>query len=108
MSPLGDHEYVADLAADIGFPLIVVVPNRIGAINSALLTLIAARSRPQPLPIAGVLLNDILPPTADDPATRSNRYELELRSEVPVLGQLGHEATEFGATIDWMALAKIT
>src|SRR5438067_6911965 len=59
MSPIGEQDYVADLAADFGFPLVVVVPNRIGAINSALLTLIAAASRPKPLPIAGMVLNDI-------------------------------------------------
>ena len=42
MSPLTDDEYNADLAYDLGHPLIVVAPNRIGAINQALLTLIAA------------------------------------------------------------------
>src|SRR5438132_10083356 len=61
MSPIGDHDYVADLAADFGFPLVVVAPNRIGAINSTLLTLIAASAHPPPLPIAGIVLNDILP-----------------------------------------------
>jgi dethiobiotin synthetase len=106
MSPLGDHEYVADLAADFGFPLIIVVPNRIGAINAALLTLIAATTRPQPLPIAGIILNDILPPTADDPSTRSNRRELEIRCGVLVLAQLGYEALRFDAAVDWLALAK--
>jgi dethiobiotin synthetase len=104
MSPLGDHEYVADLAADFGFPLVVVVPNRIGAINSALLTLIAAKAHRQPLPIAGIVLNDILPPTANDPATRTNRRELELRCSVPILAQLGHGADDFSAPIDWLAL----
>ena len=107
MSPLGDHEYIADLAADFGFPLIVVVPNRIGAINSALLTLIAAKTRPHPLPIAGIILNDILPPTADDPATRSNRRELELRCGVPILAHLGHRSLEFDGPVNWTALAEV-
>ena len=104
MSPLGDHEYVADLAADFAFPLVIVVPNRIGAINAALLTITAARSRSQPLPVAGLVLNDILPPTADDPSTRSNRHELELRCGVPILAQLNYQAEQFDAHIDWARL----
>jgi dethiobiotin synthetase len=106
MSPLGDHEYVADLAADFGFPLIVVVPNRIGAINCALLTLIAAAARPVPLPIAGIVLNDILSPKTRDPSTKSNGLELELRSAPPLLAQLHHRAPDFNHPIDWLALAK--
>jgi dethiobiotin synthetase len=105
MSPLGDQEFVADLATDFGFPLIVVVPNRIGAINAALLTLIAAKSRPQPLPVAGIILNDILPPGADDPATQRNRRELELRCGVRILAQLGNGSKQFDANIDWIMLA---
>ncbi|HEY2416120.1 MAG TPA: dethiobiotin synthase [Pirellulaceae bacterium] len=105
MSPLGDHEYVADLAAGFRFPLIVVVPNRIGAINSALTTLIAAAARPKPLSVAGIVLNDLLPPSSDDPSTSSNRRELEKRCDVPILAQLCFEAERFDAAIDWMALA---
>lgn len=106
MSPLGDEEYVADLAAAFGFPLIVVVPNRIGAINSALLTLIAAAARPVPLPIAGIVLNDVLSPKTRDPSTKSNRQELELRCAPPLLAQLAHRATDFDRALDWLALAK--
>ena len=36
MSPLGDDEYVADLARDFGFPLIVVSRNVLGTINATL------------------------------------------------------------------------
>jgi dethiobiotin synthetase len=42
MSPLGDEDYVADLAFDCGFPLIVVAPNVLGVINQTLQTLITA------------------------------------------------------------------
>ena len=42
MSPLGDDEYVADLAYDFGFPLVVVARNQLGVINHTLQTLIAA------------------------------------------------------------------
>ena len=43
MSPIGDAEYVADLAHDFGFPLVVVSRNVLGTINQTLQTLIAAR-----------------------------------------------------------------
>jgi dethiobiotin synthetase len=105
MSPLGDDEYVANLAAEFGFPLIVVVPNRIGAINAALTTLMAAEVFRQPLALAGIVLNDVLPPGADDPSVRSNRLELERRCRVPVLTQLGYNAEEFDREVDWIALA---
>ena len=42
MSPLGDDEYVADLARDLGFPLIIVSRNILGTINATLQTLITA------------------------------------------------------------------
>ena len=106
MSPVGDCDYVADLAADFGFPLVVVTPNRIGAINSTLLTLIAAASRPEPLPIAGIVLNNLLPPDHDDPAVRRNRVELELRCVPPVLTELGHQAADFDTPVDWLSLGR--
>jgi dethiobiotin synthetase len=106
MSPVGERDYVADLAEAFGFPLIVVAPNRIGAINSTLLTLIAAAARPHPLEIAGIVLNHLLPPTAGDPAVHSNRLELELRCVPPVLTELGHHAADFQTAVDWLAVAK--
>ena len=108
MSPMGERDYVADLAAEFGFPLIVVAPNRIGAINSTLLTLIAAAARPQPLPIAGIVLNDVLPPDCADPAVVSNRMELELRCVPPVVTQLGHHASDFGSPVNWLELARMS
>ncbi len=44
MSPMSDDEYVADLAYDFGFPLLVVSANRLGTINQTLQTLITAAS----------------------------------------------------------------
>ena len=106
MSPIGEHDYVADLAAEFGYPLIVVVPNRIGAINCTLLTLIAAAARSKPLRIAGIVLNDVLPPESVDPSVRSNRAELELRCVPPVIAQLGYGAERFDAPVDWLRLAR--
>jgi dethiobiotin synthetase len=105
MSPVSDDDYVADLAAEFGYPLIVVVPNRIGAINAALTTLIAAESRARLLPVAGIVLNNVLPPEVDDPARWSNRAELERRCPVPVLAGLRYNAEQFDPVVDWITLA---
>lgn len=54
--PLNDHDQtMADLAAEIGFPLIVAAPPGLGTINHTMLTLEAARHRQ--LPVAGVVLS---------------------------------------------------
>ena len=57
MSPLGEDEFVADLAYDFGFPLVVVADNRLGAINHVLQTLITAATFRDGLPVAGIVLN---------------------------------------------------
>jgi len=107
MSPLGETEYVADLAADFGFPLIVVAPNRIGVINQTLQTLIAAAAFHRSLTVAGVILNNALPPEFLDPSLASNRCELELRCIPPVLAEIGYRAHHFDRPIDWQSLANI-
>lgn len=105
MSPLGDEEYVADLAADFGFPLIVVAANRIGVINHVLQTLIAAAAFGDGLPVAGIVLNHAQPSSVDDPSRASNRTEIALRAVSPVLAELALNATGFDPPVDWWKLA---
>lgn len=106
MSPVGEKDYVADLARDFGFPLIVVAANRIGTINHTLQTLIAAQAFGSGLPVAGIVLNDILPRNAGDPSVAVNRCELELRCVPPVLTQIGYAEEQFDRKIDWLRLAQ--
>jgi dethiobiotin synthetase len=111
MSPVGERDYVADLAEHFGYPLIVVAPNRIGTINCTLLTLIAAAARPKPLTIAGIVLNDVFPhdsgdPDSRDPAVHFNRMELETRCVPPVLAHLAYDAVDFDAPVDWLRVAR--
>jgi len=105
MSPLGDDEYVADLVADLGVPLVVVAANRLGTINATLQTLIAAAAFDQGLPIAGVVLNH---PEArpDDPSLASNRAELQTRCRVPLIAEVGFGAQQFDYPVDWLELAR--
>ena len=62
MSPLTEDDYVADLAYELAYPLIVVARNALGVINQTLQTLITAATFRRGLPIAGIVLNRPTPP----------------------------------------------
>jgi dethiobiotin synthetase len=105
MSPISEEDYVADLAAEFGFPLIVVAPNVLGVINQTLQTLITAATFRDGLEIAGVVLNHVRPPSENDPSIASNRGLLEQRCVPPILAELGWEADRFDVAVDWFGLA---
>jgi dethiobiotin synthetase len=105
MSPLGDEEYVADLAHDFGYPLVVVVKNQIGVINQTLQTMIVAMTFRDGLDVAGSILNRAAPPD-DDPSLSDNRRQLELRSVPPVLAEVKFGQQDFTPPVDWMAIAS--
>jgi dethiobiotin synthetase len=104
MSPLTDDTYVADLAAELRFPLIIVTRNALGTIHQTLATLIAAAAFENGLPIAGIVLK--WPARAeDDPSTDHNRRELEARCVPPILGEVRYGAEGFREPVDWLTLA---
>ncbi len=88
--PLRAGYTIADFAVALGWPVLVVVGNKLGALNHALLTVESVRARG--LPLAGVILNDIAPP--EGPAARTNRQVLEEALGFGVLAQVGYQATE--------------
>ena len=104
MSPLGEEDYVAELAEEFGFPLLVVAKNSLGVINQTLQTLITAATFRRGLPIAGVVLNNPTPP-GDDRSRASNRDELTARCVPPVLAEVAWGAERFDPAVDWFALA---
>jgi dethiobiotin synthetase len=109
MSPLGDDEYVADLACDFGFPLVVVSRNALGTINQTLQTLMAAAVFREGLEVAGVVLNHPLDPAAaDDSSMTSNRAELAARCVPPLLAEVAWRAERFEPKVDWFGLAAST
>jgi dethiobiotin synthetase len=80
---------VADLAADLALPVVVVAANRLGALNHTLLTVQAIHARG--LKCAGVILNNIQEETKGtdpDPATSTNRSILEHLLGVPILHEI--------------------
>jgi dethiobiotin synthetase len=108
MSPLTDDEFNADLAHDLGYPLIVVVPNRLGVINQALMTLIAAATFREGLAVAGLVLNQPTPLSPDDFSVESNLRELSRHCVPPVLAEVRFgEIIDPTNSIDWMGLAQV-
>lgn len=105
MSPLGQQEYVADLAYDFGFPLIVVSRNALGTINQTLQTLIAAATFRDGLDIAGVVLNNPAPRN-DDPSIATNRQQLAARCVPAILAEVPWQADRFDTKVDWFKLAQ--
>jgi len=104
LSPVSDDEYVADLACDFGWPLIVVAPNRLGVIHDTLATLVVAATFRDGLDVAGVVLNQ--PPSAPlDASVASNYDELCRRSVPPVMANVSANAARFGPPVDWWSLA---
>jgi len=85
--PITRDFLVADLAAEFGLPVAVVVANRLGALNHTLLTVADIRRRG--VPYAGYIFNEIDPP--GDVAQATNRAVLE-----EVLGEAPLRVVESG------------
>lgn len=107
LCPLTDRETVADLAADLGLPLLVVTRISLGTLNHTLLTLEVARRRG--LPVVGVIANATTSEWGLAEAT--NIEELRSRCHVPVLAAIPHladperDVLPFLQSVDWEALS---
>jgi dethiobiotin synthetase len=86
--PITSTETIADLAARLALPVVVVVANRLGCINHTLLTLESIRARGLHCP--GIVLNTLS--TTEDIATRTNREILE--QNTPILLEVHPGQTE--------------
>ncbi len=88
--PVAPGITVADFAQTLALPVILVVNNKLGALNHTLLTLknIAARG----MTCAGIILNHV--GDERDPASISNRAALEVFTNVPVIAEVMHGETE--------------
>lgn len=84
--PIAPGYDMADLAADLGLPVILVVGNRLGALNHSILTVDAIRSRG--LPIAGLVVNQLSDEL--DTAAITNKGMLEELTGLPILAEIIH------------------
>lgn len=80
--PLGGGPRLSDLAAALGYPVIIVAGNRLGVLNHTLLTAAAVVQRG--LPLAAVILNDV-PGGAEEPLRCWNLEDLRAALLCPVL-----------------------
>jgi dethiobiotin synthetase len=91
--PLDQHDFmVADMAAAIRLPVIVVTDASLGAINRTLLTVQAIRQRN--LAVMGLVINRVPAPGKRDFSEETNLEELPRLSGVPVRGILPHSGSE--------------
>lgn len=91
--PLTEKNSMADFAADLKLPVIVVVNNKLGCLNHAILTVRNIQSRG--LTCAGIILN--YAHDERDLASISNRMVLEKFLDVPVLAEIMHGESQ----MDW-------
>ena len=83
--PIARNYFVSDLARDFALPVVVVVSNRLGAINHTLLTVDAIRAAG--LECAGIILNQSDAESADVAKT-TNRGIIEDVSQVAILAEV--------------------
>jgi len=96
--PITSDYFVSDLAADFGLPVVVVVANRLGSLNHALLTVESIRARG--LECAGIILNQTFEPTDEaEIATSTNAVVIEELLKVPILTKVGYGQENL--TLDW-------
>jgi dethiobiotin synthetase len=86
--PITPKATIADLAARLSLPVVVVVANRLGCINHTLLTLESIRARGLHCP--GIVLNTLS--KTEDIATRTNREILE--QHTPILLEIHPSQTD--------------
>ncbi|MDH3719766.1 MAG: dethiobiotin synthase [Planctomycetota bacterium] len=105
MSPLADDTYNATLAAEFGYPLVVVAANQLGVINQVLQTVITAGTICEDLVVAGVVLNGLC--RDPDASCATNRQELEKHCAPLVVSEVVWQAKNLAVDVDWYALAAV-
>ena len=88
LAPIAHDYAVRELACDLGLAVVIVILNRLGAINHALLTVESVRAAG--LKCAGMVIND----HAKDDAGMTNPGVLEELTGLPVLFRIGRNQTE--------------
>jgi len=87
LTPLDAQDHmIADIAAALKLPVILVTTPGLGSINATLLTIESIRARK--LEVAGLIINNVPPLQQQDLAIQSNLKEIPRLAGVPLLGLL--------------------
>ncbi len=100
MVPLTAERTMADFAVALGWPVLLVVDNRLGALNHTLLTLESIAHHG--LICQGLLLNH--PQEERDAASISNAAMLKQITEIPILAEVMHDQ----ATLDLPDVLRVS
>lgn len=84
--PLSRKKNMADLAKHLKCRVLLVVGDRLGMINHALLSISEIKRRR--LPLAGIVLNRVVPPDSGDESLKTNAQDLARHTDVPIFGTL--------------------
>ncbi len=101
-SPLSQQMTVADLAVLLGLPVVLVVPDRLGAVSQTLSALHAIARYGPGCPVAAVVLNRIAPSRAETETADNYRQLRAWCPGIPLL-RLEHHGQEFFPEADWLA-----
>jgi len=107
LCPLTETETVADLAAALGLPVVIIARRSLGTLNHTLLTIEAARNRQ--LPMAGLIINETAAPHSL--AEETNVEELRRRTAIPVLAVVPYQVRPSShvppslMAVDWWQLS---
>ncbi|MEM7144175.1 MAG: dethiobiotin synthase [Verrucomicrobiota bacterium] len=88
--PLSESQTLADLAQSLGLPVLLVVANRLGALNHTLLTAHAIKARG--LTLTGLVLNH-LEDTRDTASISNPQILRQTLPQTPILTEILHEDT---------------
>ncbi len=102
--PLAPQYTSADFAESLGLQVVVVVNNKLGALNHTILTVKNILGRQ--LKCAGLILNHVS--DERDPASIPHRMILEDMLEVPVLGEVMHGETDGSALLEALKVDRQT
>ncbi len=92
--PATADQTMADLAVGLDLPVLVVVDNKLGALNHTILTVQAIQARG--LECKGLVLN--YPREERDAASISNRMVLEEYLQIPILAEVLHDSSHLDLT----------
>ena len=101
--PCSSERTMADFAAELGWPVLVVVDNRLGALNHTLLTLESIEHHG--LTCGGLILNS--PRVERDAASISNTMLLSKLTDVSILAEIMHDQSDLELPKGLLPSAKL-